>query len=63
MRAYGWSPRFCRRGISSAEAWVWYNAAKEGEATIVGALWERKGKGYIAQERDRLFEDARRRRK
>lgn len=58
MKTYGWSRQYCRKGITSAEGWVWYAWAKENEATMMGKLWRRCGKGYVAQESDRLMEQA-----
>ena len=62
MATYGWSRKHCRH-MFSAEGWVWFCWAKENEATMMGRLWQRAGKGYAAQESDRLFEQAKRNRK
>jgi len=55
MKTFGWTERFCRSGIPGGRAWVWYFWAIEYEATALGSMYERVGKGYIAQETDRLF--------
>lgn len=54
MKTFGWKRDYCRTGISSAEGWIWYNWAREHEMTMMGALWQRSGKGYVAQEADRI---------
>jgi hypothetical protein len=59
MKVFGWSPEYCRKGITSAESWIWYNWARENEMTMMGALWQRSGKGYVAQESDRIAEQLR----
>ncbi len=59
MKVFGWSEQYCRKGITGARGWVWYNWALENEATMFGRLVERAGKGYIAQESDRIFSELR----
>ena len=60
MKVFGWSRDHCRKRITGAEGWVWYFWGLENEATLFGRLVERKGKGYIALESDRLFDRAKR---
>jgi hypothetical protein len=58
MKAFGWSLRFVRFGITGAESWVWYNWAIENEITAFGALYKRKTDGYVRQETKRLVKIA-----
>ncbi len=54
MKAYGWSADYVRKGLPGAQGWVYANWALEHEMTVWGALVERKCKGYIQQELDKL---------
>jgi len=60
MKVFGWSEHHCRCGIPGHRGWIWYYWALENEATVFGKLMERRGKGYIALETDRLMDEARR---
>jgi hypothetical protein len=53
MASYGWSEDYVRKQLTGAKGWVYYNWAKENAASLLGALWERKSPGYVAQERQR----------
>jgi hypothetical protein len=63
MKVFGWTEDYCRKGITGARGWVWYNWALENEATLFGRLVERTSKGYIGQESDRIFNEAKKDRK
>lgn len=54
MAAYGWTPEYVRSGITGAQGWAYYFWALENEMTIWGAAHERRGDGYVAQERKRI---------
>jgi hypothetical protein len=62
MKVFGWSEGYCRKGITGARGWVWYFWALENDAGVFGKSIERKGKGYIGMESDRLFNEAKRNR-
>ena len=55
MKVYHWSEDYCRLKITSAKGWAYYNAAKEMEMTMLGAAWQLKGDGYLAQERKKIL--------
>ncbi len=55
MRCYGWLPEFVDCEITSAQGWAYYAWAVENELTMFGALAERKGFGYIGQERESIL--------
>lgn len=56
MRAYPWmTERYVRTGLPGARGWCYYYWAVENEATVLGVNWVRKGKGYVAQERERIL--------
>ena len=58
MKTFGWTHEHCRKGMTSAEGWVWFYWALENEATLFGSSLERKGRGYVDQESKRLFDEA-----
>jgi hypothetical protein len=62
MKVFRWSLQRCR-SMPGAAGWVWYYWALENDATMFGKLVERKGKGYIGMEADRIFDEAKRNRK
>ena len=46
----------CRRGMSGAEGWVWYNCARQNKATVWGTGGVTTTPGYVKQEWLRLME-------
>jgi hypothetical protein len=63
MATFGRRPDYWCFRITSQWGWVWYSWAKENQFNAMGNLWQRSGKGYVGQESDRLFEQAKRNRK
>ena len=59
MKVFGWSEDHCRKRLPGARGWVWYYWALENDANMFGKSVERLGKGYIAQETDKLMAEAR----
>ena len=49
MQAFGWKPDFVKWGIDGAEGWVYYNWARQNEASFWGSN-ERSTEGYLKQE-------------
>lgn len=54
MKSYGWSETYVSEELTGAQGWVFFNWAVENESSVWGSSIERKGDGYIAQERNRL---------
>lgn len=55
MKVFGWPADYVRKGITGAQGWVYYNWAREHEATIWGQRLERQTDGYIRQETKKLI--------
>lgn len=54
MSFWGWSEEKVRR-MNGAQGWVYFNYAKENEATIWGNTLERVGEGYVEQEYKKIL--------
>lgn len=54
MKTFGWTPDFIRKRIPGAQGWAYYYWALEREASFWGGGPERKGKGYVQQQVERL---------
>jgi hypothetical protein len=53
MKEFGWTRDYVRLKITSAQGWVWYNWARQNEATMFGFNWKLSGRGYIGQQIDK----------
>lgn len=55
MKAYGWTADYVRKELVGAHGWVYFNWAIENESSVFGSGIERKGLGYVGQERVKIY--------